>query len=97
MYLKSSLTIQPIGDLIKPTPESSLESLWIAVSSPTLPSSIALCLLQTSLLPPATVDDLFVEIDQAKSHYKRVIICGDVNVNLVMAIFLKILNAIFKR
>ena len=42
-----------------------------------------MCLLQTSLLPPATVNDLFVEIDQAKSHYKRVIICGDVNVNLL--------------
>ena len=48
----SSLTTQPISDLIKPTPESSLESLWIAVSIPTLLSSIALCLLQTSLLPP---------------------------------------------
>ena len=84
VYLKSSLTTQPIGDLIKPTPESSLESLWIAVSSPTLPSSIALCVCyRPPSSAPATVDDLFVEIDQAMSHYKRVIICGDVNVNLL--------------
>ena len=84
VYLKSSLTTQPIGDHIKPTSKSSLESLWIAVSSRNLLSSIVLCVCyRPPSSPPATVDDWFVEIDQAIPHCKCVIICGDVNVNLL--------------
>ena len=44
VYLKSLLIAQPIRDLIKPMSQSSLESLWISISSSTLPSSIALCI-----------------------------------------------------
>ena len=51
VYLKSLLTTQPIGNFITPTSESSLESLWIAVSSPTLPSSIALCVCYLTTPP----------------------------------------------
>lgn len=84
MYLKSSLSSYPITKLNTSQSKSSLESLWIAISSPTLPSQVAVCVCYR---PPSSttnaIDDLCTEIEQVMTHYRRIIVCGDININLL--------------
>ena len=82
IYSKPSLDVVPLAPVT--TQKSQLESLWVTLSSSLLPSQIALC---SCYLPPNpsshSLHLLFSEVEVMLSRYRRVIICGDLNINLL--------------
>ena len=84
IYLKASLDYHHLSISGHNSSLSSLESMWLSVSGPTLPSPIA---LGVCYRPPSSlfssVNCLFNEIEEAITLHKRVIVCGDININVL--------------
>ena len=63
---------------------TTAESLWLEVSSPSIPATILVgCIYRPPSLNTDCIHSICNQIDQALTMRKHVVVCGDVNVNLL--------------